>query len=86
MRPAAVVLTEQGWGRHWSRESTEGGMGKPLAGSIVETRPQHSFLNFSVFVRLCGLVILRFKLINLLPLSTTYVLCDSFCFCFSIEK
>ncbi len=50
------------------------------------TRPQHSFLEFSSFVRLCGHVILRFKLVNLLALSTTYILCDSFCFCFSIEK
>lgn len=61
-------------------------MGETAGNRTVETRLQHSFFEFPSFVRLCGHVIPRFKLINLLPLSTTYVLCDSFCFCFSIEK
>jgi hypothetical protein len=54
-------------------------MGENAGTRTVETRLQHSFFDFPSFVRLCGHVIPRFKLINLLALSTTYVLCDSFC-------
>jgi len=54
-------------------------MGKTLHNEAIVTRLQHSFFEFSVFVRLCGHVIPCFILINLLGLSTTYVLCVSFC-------
>jgi len=53
-------------------------MGEIGGNRTVETRLQHSFFDFPSFVRLCGHVIPRFKLINLLALSTTYVLCVYF--------